>query len=86
MSMFIDVYRLIEGLRGYDLDYYTQECRKRITQEINSKLAAMERRDAYTQSKVAPTESEREEARQKYLDLAGIHRDFRYSQDFLKGN
>lgn len=42
-----------------------------------AKVEAMERRDAYTQSKTATTPEEREAARLKYLDLAGIPQDFR---------
>ena len=76
---------MLENLRDYELDYRTQEYFERITKEINSKLAAIERRDTYTMSKTASTEFEREEARQKYLDLAGIHKDFRYGKDFLEG-
>jgi hypothetical protein len=79
--MFADVYFLIECLEGYELDARTNEYRKRIIRELNLKLNAMEKRDAYTQSKVAPTGYEREEARQQYLSLVGIHRSFRWSKE-----
>ncbi len=42
-----------------------------------AKVEAMERRDVYTQSKTASTAEEREAARRKYLDLAGIPDDYR---------
>jgi hypothetical protein len=86
MSMFLDVYRLVFALQGYDLDFNTNELVKRLEGQINAKLDAMEKRNAYTQSKVALTDEEREQARQKYLDLAGIHKDFRYGKDFGKDN
>lgn len=37
-------------------------------------------RDLYTRYKTAPTEAEREQARQAYLDLKGIDKDFRWSK------
>jgi len=39
---------------------------------------AMVRRDLYTKYRTAPTEEEREKARQEYLDKVGMHRDFRW--------
>jgi hypothetical protein len=78
--MFNDICTLLERLIGYKLDYHTQDCCRRIIWEIRDKITAMDKRDTYTQSKVAPTAQEREEARQKYLDLAGIHKSFRYHQ------
>jgi cytidylate kinase len=80
MVMFNDVCTLLERLAGYKLDYQTQDCCKRIIWEIKDRIVAMEKRDTYTLSKVAPTVQEREEARQKYLDLAGIHKSFRYPE------
>ena len=35
-------------------------------------------RESYTKSKTAPTEEEREKARQEYLDRRGILADFRW--------
>ena len=43
---------------------------------LEDKLEAMIRRDSYTKYKTAPTEEEREKARQEYLDKVGMHRDF----------
>ena len=45
---------------------------------MEDKLEAMIRRDSYTKYKTAPTEEEREKARQEYLDKVGMHRDFRW--------
>ena len=39
---------------------------------------AMVERELYTRSKTAPTEEEREKARQEYLDRRGIPEDFRW--------
>ena len=54
-----------------------QESGEAIKAALIAKVDAMERRDAYTQSKIAETPEAREAARLKYLDLAGIHEDFR---------
>ena len=40
-----------------------------IKMELEDKLEAMIRRDSYTKYKTAPTEEEREKARQEYLDV-----------------
>ena len=49
-----------------------------IKKGLVDKLEAMVRRDLYTKYKTAPTEEEREKARQEYLDKVGMHRDFRW--------
>ena len=49
-----------------------------IKKGLEDKLEAMTRRDLYTKYKTAPTEEEREKARQEYLDKVGVHRDFRW--------
>lgn len=84
MSTFVDVYRLIYALEGYEVDYKTKDIIKRLETALNAKLDAMQKHDVYTLSKIAMTEEEKEMARQKYLDLAGIHKDWRYDADFNK--
>lgn len=49
-----------------------------IKEGLEDKLEAMVRRDLYTKYKTAPTEEEREKARQEYLEKVGMHRDFRW--------
>ena len=49
-----------------------------IKMELEDKLEAMIRRDLYTKYKTAPTEEEREKARQEYLEKVGMHRSFRW--------
>lgn len=49
-----------------------------IKKGLEEKLEAMVRRDLYTKYKTAPTEEEREKARQEYLEKVGMHRDFRW--------
>lgn len=38
----------------------------------------MARHEAYTKSKTALSEAEREKARTEYLDMVGMHPDFRW--------
>ena len=55
-----------------------EECLPEIKSGLEGKLEAMVKRELYTKSKTAETEAEREEARKKYLDKVGMHRDFRW--------
>ena len=55
-----------------------EEINNLIISELEEKLSKMSRHEDYTKSKMAPTKEEREEYRQKYLDTAGMHRDFRW--------
>ena len=49
-----------------------------IKKGLEEKMEAMVRRDLYTKYKTAPTEEEREKARQEYLDKCGIPESFRW--------
>ena len=55
-----------------------EELLPQIKQGLEKKLDAMVMRELYTKYKTAPTEEEREKARQEYLDKVGMHRDFRW--------
>ena len=49
-----------------------------INKDLEQKIEALAKRELYTKYKTAPTEEEREKARQDYLDKVGMHRDFRW--------
>ena len=49
-----------------------------IKKGLEEKLEAMVKRDLYTKYKTAPTEEEREKARQEYLEKVGMHQSFRW--------
>jgi hypothetical protein len=49
-----------------------------IQKGLEQKVDAMMRRELYTKYKTAPTDEEKEQARQKYLDMVGMQRDFRW--------
>ncbi len=49
-----------------------------IQKQLEKKLDASVRRKLYTRYKTAPTEEEREKARQQYLDQRGVPDSFRW--------
>lgn len=49
-----------------------------IREGLEDKMDAMVRRQLYTDSKTAPTEEQKEKARQEYLDRAGVKAEFRW--------
>ena len=51
---------------------------KRIEKGLNLKLDALVMHQLYEKYKTAPSEEEREKARQEYLDKRGVHEDFRW--------
>ena len=57
-----------------DDDSCTEDVKKGLEQKMNTIVE----RELYTKSKTAPTEEEREKARQEYLDTRGIQADFRW--------
>ena len=57
-----------------DDDSCTEDVKKGLEQKMN----AIVERELYTKSKTAPTEEEREKARQGYLDRRRIQADFRW--------
>lgn len=68
---------LFLALVKYHLLEATEE-EKKIKKELVEKLDAMAKRQIYSQYKTAPTEEEREKARQEYLDKVGISTSFRW--------
>lgn len=72
-ELFIKLYRLIVH---NDVD--SEESYKKIKQELETKFQKLVNHELYSKYKTALTEEEQEEARQKYLDSVGIHRDFRW--------
>ena len=49
-----------------------------IAQGLEQKLDAMLRHELYAQYKTVPTEKQREQARQEYLDRRGVPESFRW--------
>ena len=63
-------------LRYHLLD--DDSCTEYVKKGLELKMNTMVERELYTKSKTAPTEEEREKARQEYLDRRGIQADFRW--------
>ena len=76
-----DVYRLILDLYDYELDADVSSTINRLETALNDKIMANEKRQAYVAYKTAASFEERETARQKYLDLAGINPDWRWGAE-----
>ena len=58
------------------LEYYKDE--KKIVKELKEKYDKIVSRSLYTKYKTAPSEKEKEKARQEYLNRKGIHSSFRW--------
>ena len=70
-------YDLFVALLQYHLvmDYdYAED----IQRGLEQRLDAMVRHELYAKYKTAPTEEEREQARQEYLDRRGVPKSFRW--------
>ena len=63
-------------LRYHLLD--DDSCTEDVKKGLEQKMKTMVERELYTKSTAAPTEEEREGARQEYLDTRGIQADFRW--------
>ena len=63
------------------IKYHLLECynnEEKIVEELQKKFDSIINRTLYTKYKTAPTEEEKEKARQEYLDRKGIHSNFRW--------
>lgn len=65
-------------VRYFILDDTADERFEAIKTALNEKVDKIARHETYSASKTAETVEEREAARQKYLNMVGMHRDFRY--------
>ena len=63
------------------IKYHILECHnneEKIVKMLKEKYDSIVNRNLYTKYKTAPTEEEKEKARQGYLDRKGIHSNFRW--------
>lgn len=72
LETFIRLYKLI------CMDVGTEDDLQAVKSVLEGKFDALVRRDTYTAYKTSSTDEEREQARQKYLDIAGVPEDFRW--------
>lgn len=80
-----DVLLLAEHLRShYSLDHEAVRLLRSLESEIDAKLDALRKREAFSKYKSAPINSdERENLRNDYLDLAHIHKDWRSPVEYF---
>ena len=75
-SLFYDILRYyLIASKGAEVP---EELDKRVFNGLSDKVQKIADREIYTIYKTAPTEEEREKARQKYLDSKGIPESFRW--------
>ena len=70
-------YELFISLLRYHL-VGDDDCRNQIRQGLEQKLDSLVRHELYAKYKTAPTQEEREKARQEYLSRRGVSDSFRW--------
>ncbi len=74
-ELFFNIIRYITAETNEEM---SKELRNMVIDGLTEKLQKIIDRELYTTYKTAPTEEEREKARQKYLDSKGIPENFRW--------
>lgn len=65
-------------VRYFYIENHEKELYEEIKKDIEHKIDSLAKHELYTQYKTADTEQEREQARKKYLDMVGMHKDWRW--------
>ena len=68
----------IKLVRYFCLDDTSIELYNALRSDLEAKLDKIIAHETYSQYKTADSPEDREKARQQYLELKGIHKDFRY--------
>ena len=74
-SLFYDIIRYLIASKREEIP---EELDKRVFNGLSDKVQKIADRELYTIYKTAPTEEEKEKARQEYLDRKGIPESFRW--------
>ena len=74
-------YELFVSLLRYHL-MEDDDCLNEIRQGLEQKLDSLVRHELYAKYKTAPTQEEREKARQEYLEKRGVSDNFRWQFSF----
>lgn len=78
-DLFLKCYLLLadDDFKSIDKEIYIKLLES-VKEPLKAKFDAIYKRELYTKSKTAGTAKEKEQARQKYLDKIGLHKDWRY--------
>ncbi|MBR1441914.1 MAG: complexin-2 [Firmicutes bacterium] len=76
LSLFLNCFKLLV------CDVGSPELYEDTKNALQTKFEAIARRELYTKYKTAKTDEEREQARQQYLDSAGIPQEYRWSEEW----
>lgn len=78
-DLFLKCYLLLadDDFKDADKEIYIKLLES-VKKPLKAKFDAIYKRELYTKSKTAETTEEKEQARQKYLDKIGLHKDWRY--------
>ena len=76
-TLWIDIMKFFALLDGEQIDEPYKSLAREIQRQIDAKNERIERRKNFTAYKTAADDTEREKAREKYLDSAGIRQSFR---------
>lgn len=68
----------LELIKYFCLDDTSETRYNNIKNNLETKLDKLARHETYTAYKTSENPDTAEQARQRYLDLVGIHKDFRY--------
>ena len=71
-TLFVDL------VQYFEFDGDTQERHDRIVKALDDKMDRYLEHELYTKYKTAPTEEQKEKARQEYLEQKGIPKDYRW--------
>lgn len=81
-NTFVGAYKLILRLDDIELDKDTRQLQKTLKKDFESKLKAIEKRKVFTEYKTAlPDSVEREEKRQKYIEIAKISQNWKSEKE-----
>jgi len=82
VQAFVELYKLIIVLEDYELDQNIRSRIQSLEKVVENKMEAIARRQAFTEYKTAePSTEDREAKRQKYLELVGVHKDWRSQKE-----
>lgn len=68
----------LQLVRYFCLDDTSPELYNSLKSDLEAKLDKLARHEAYTAYKTSESPETAEQARQRYLDMVGVHKDFRW--------